>query len=297
MQTWQDIIIRAVAGNAVPDDNVVSVAGTVAHLDSYGAIGRAMIVLHPIVAAANKNGRRACDMCAIPNAGVADDLAVGGDSNTLHCVAIHVAAGHRAAIYSNAIPIIVGRATGNSAGSDKNASPIVLTVAIAHRAGRNTNAGVSAVLTVAIAHHSGAHHDASNAVGNIQAFKNLVGRRWAIHAEPILPAAYCAVPHGNIDLCARNINSILTSRHAQQGKAIEVECDIVRGYFNPVLATDAHEVRCQIIGAGLADDEQIARIARRVRGVDDGARLDLVERLHHRRGRARRRETALGEGG
>jgi hypothetical protein len=61
----------------------------------------------------------------------------------------------------------------------------------------------------------------------------------------------------------------------------------------PVLGVHAGDVGCEAIRTWLGDLEEAVGIAGRVRGIDRCARLDLIERLHRRRGRAGRSERTL----
>jgi hypothetical protein len=63
----------------------------------------------------------------------------------------------------------------------------------------------------------------------------------------------------------------------------------------PYLAFTPVTLGGEVIRTWLGDLEEAVGVAGRVRGIDRGARLDLIERLHRRRGRAGRRERPLGE--
>lgn len=85
---------------------------------------------------------------------------------------------------------------------------------------------------------------------------------------------------------------------ARNLKTVKIDRDARNGYMNPVRLRHA-QVCTEVIAARRADDVMVVRIGRQRidRALDIGARLDLIERFHRRRGRAGRGEGALGKGG
>ena len=187
----REIIIRAVAGNAVLDDDVVRIAAAT-HADSpardAGADGRDMIVFNPIVTVINVNARIVYGIGRIiSNAGVADDLAAGPPpihKNAASVVVRNDAAGDITGFRaSNALLVVLHRATRHGARTRSNAT---LDVIVSRAAGDNPisvaiNAialFITVVVTVAIAHHAVDDKDAILATcGNIQVLNNDINRK------------------------------------------------------------------------------------------------------------------------
>ena len=105
----------------------------------------------------------------------------------------------------------------------------------------------------------------------------------------IVPAPNRAVAHTQIGLQCGNVDTEASSRNADQGEASQIQRDVIGSDGDPIRAADAGHIRRQIVRSWQADGERC--------GGDRHAGFNLIERLHGRRGRARRREVALGEAG